>query len=425
MSVEPRTKPRIAGDESGAALVVALLILLALTVLGAALVSSVQIEDKITGYQRRDAQALTIAEAGMQEAIIRLRTGEVPDNLNKYMVTLIYEAPAGSIPVSGADTTSLPTLQTAGSYLGYSSDRKGYIKNSTSVMRVMSVKYRTQITSSPPDTQIVRYDDTATPKLNTATGTPVFQITAVGTKGNTTRGVTADVTRDKFNLMTRGAVAAQVAIQFKGNIKICGHDHLYATPAWTEPPDCNVGQYEWWTLSDHSTCMPGGWSESEITQQGSPTVIGEPAGESEYQVGFYTGPWDALGLPQTDFWPWIGNPITSEPNPANGIFYLDNNTVKQDQSGNFTYNGGSGEGLLYVDGDMNINGNFTYKGMIYVEGDLRLNGNAWILGGIMVKGKATVKIANGSAVVLYSSDAIQQAISKFGGDMRMLSWREF
>ena len=421
-----RPLPSPIADERGAALVIALLILLALSVLGAALISNVQIEDKITGFQRRDTQALHIAEAGLQEAMLRLRDGEVPDNLNKRMVTVIYEAPAGSIPVSGTDTTSLPTLQPSGRYLGYSGATKKYALGSTTDLQNLTVKYKTKITpGAPPDTQIVRYDDTATPKMNTTTGTPVFIVTATGTKGKVTRRLVAEVTRSKFTIMARGAVAAQVAIQFKGNIKVCGHDHLYATPLWTQPPACNVAIGSWWTSSVHGDCMPGGWSEDVITQQGSPTLIGEPAGSQQNQSGFYSGPWDALTLTQAEFWPWIGARVAVEPSPPTGIYYLDNNDNKQDQSGSFAFNGGNGEGLLYVDGDLRINGNFTYKGMIYVEGDLDLNGNAWILGGVIVRGKSSVKVANGSAVILYSSEAIEQAISKYGGDMRMLSWREF
>jgi hypothetical protein len=44
-------------------------------------------------------------------------------------------------------------------------------------------------------------------------------------------------------------------------------------------------------------------------------------------------------------------------------------------------NGVDGEGLLYIDGDLNLNSNFSYKGLIYCEGDITVNGNAWVLGG--------------------------------------------
>jgi Tfp pilus assembly protein PilX len=430
MSKRSHTMPPVGSDQRGAALVIALLVLLALSVLGAALISNVQIEDKITSFQRRDTEALHIAEAGLQEAMLRLRNGEIPDNGNKRMVSIIYEAPAGSIPVSGADTTSLPTLQPSGRYLGYSSASKKYAQGSTTDLQNLTVKYKTKITpGAPPDTQIVLYDDSATPKMNTTSGTPVFIVTATGTKGKIARRLVAEVTRAKFTVMSRGAVAAKVSIELKGNIKICGHDHLYATPYGKQPPGCNGfpsgAPPGWWAPGVHADCMPGGWSESTVNQVGSPTVIGEPTSYEQNQTGFYSGPWDALTLTQAEFWPWIGNAVSVPPMPPKGVYYLDNNGVKQDQSGVFAYTGGDGEGLLYVDGDLSINGTFRYKGMIYVEGDLAINGDAWILGGIIVRGQQPVKVANGSAVILYSSEAIEQAISKYGGDMRMLSWREF
>jgi hypothetical protein len=39
------------------------------------------------------------------------------------------------------------------------------------------------------------------------------------------------------------------------------------------------------------------------------------------------------------------------------------------------------------DGDLHLNSNFSYKGFIYVEGDIEVNGNAWILGGIVGEGQ--------------------------------------
>src|SRR5262249_49505706 len=178
---------------------IALLVLLALTVLGSALMLSVNTETRIAGQQLRDTQTLSIAEAGVQEAMLRIRDGDVPDNMNKRQVTLIYEAPTGSIPASGQDTMSMASLQPAGSYLGYSSATKKIAQGSTSGgagappdLQVLTVRYKTQVTTSPLDTEIVRYDDSLNPKFNTVSGTPVFQIIATGTKGTASRGVVAE-----------------------------------------------------------------------------------------------------------------------------------------------------------------------------------------------------------------------------------------
>ncbi len=405
--MNPERPTRPLGDERGMALVLALMVLLVLTVIGAGLMTNVTTETKIAGYKVRDTQSLTVAEAGVQEAMLRIRNGDFVDDLNPRNVTLIYDGVSGSIPVSGTDTTSLATLQAPGSYLGYSSATKNPM--------LLSIKYKTQGPS------IVRYDDAASPKINTATGNPIFVIKSTGRTGNAYRQLYAEVTRSKINVLARSAVTANVGISFKGNIKICGHNHLMTTPPQMAPNACNG---VWHTPSPHTGCLPGAWSTDVITEQGSPTVLGDPTPRRPSQTGFYSGPWDALGMSQVDFWAWVGSPLNTGPSPPQGIYYLDNDGVKQNKSGDFSYNGGDGEGLMYVDGDLRLNGNFTYKGLIYAEGDVTINGTCWILGGLIVNGKTTVRIANGSAIVLYSSEAISQTISKFGGNMRTIAWRE-
>jgi hypothetical protein len=407
-AMERRGPGRVLGDERGMALVLALLVLLILTVIGAGLMTNVTTETKIAGYKMRDTQALTIAEAGVQEAMLRIRNGDFLDDLNPRRVHLIYDQVPGSIPVSGVDTTSLATLQPAGAYLGYSSPTK----NPT----VLSIKYKTRGSS------IVRYDESATPKINTATGNPIFVIQSTGRTGNAYRTIYAEVTRGKVNVIARSALTAKVPVSFSGNISLCGHDHSVTTPNNTPMGafSCDLR----WAPTVHGSCLPGAWSTGSITDDGSANVTGEPTPKKQNQTGFYSGPWDALAMTQNDFWTWVGAARTSEPASTNGIFHLDDDLVKQNQSGNFAFNGGVGEGFLYVDGDLFLNGTFTYRGLIYVEGDLRINGDCWILGGLIVKGKSQVKIANGSATILYSSDSIAQSISKYGGDIKTVAWRE-
>jgi Tfp pilus assembly protein PilX len=421
-----RKRIRVSRGEQGMALVIALLVLLALTVLGSALMLSVNTETRIAGQQLRDTQTLSIAEAGVQEAMLRIRDGEVPNTMNKRMVTLIYETPSGTIPTSGQDTTSLSSLQPTGSYLGYAGATKTLAQGSSSDYQVLTVRYKTQITPGVlPDTEIVRYDDTRNPKFNIVSGSPVFQIVATGTKGTASRSVLAEVTQSRFNIMAKGAVVSNVSIQMKGNINICGRDHLYSTPLQASPSGAGAMYCDNY-LSPNSpgSDMPGTWSASTITKQGSVNTYGSPRDTMSMQPGFYSGPWDAVGMNEADFWPWVGA-SQSAPAVPNGIYYLDNDNIKQNQSGSWAFAGGNGDGFLYCDGDLQLNGNFTYKGLMYIEGDLKINGNVWILGGIVVNGKTVVKIANGSAIILYSSDAIQQSLSKYGGNMRMLTWHEF
>ena len=77
-----------------------------------------------------------------------------------------------------------------------------------------------------------------------------------------------------------------------------------------------------------------------------------------------------------------------------------------------------------VDGDLSINGNFNCRGLIYVGGDLKINGTCWVLSSIIVRGKTTIKIANGDCTILYSLPAIQETLNRYGGNMVTLSWFE-
>jgi Tfp pilus assembly protein PilX len=411
---QPRvaSNPPIARDERGIALIMALMVLLAMSLLAVLLMVSLQIETKIAGHSARYASALNIAEAGVGEALARIRNGDIPNTLNPRTVGQIFLANAGSIPSVGADTIAMGTGQPAGSWLDYSTPNK--------TNDVLTVRYKTDAAQ----TVIYRYDQNVNPPINYTTGFPIWVVTARGQKGNDIRRIETEVVARPYNVLVNAAMAAKKGIDFGGNAKVCGYNHRMDTPAYTNgvhgPPN---GPCVAWEINNGD--LPGSWSEEPITSGGSAEQGGTPLKNSGgHGAGFYTGPWDALGLTQAEFYSWIGPPLSVPPATPNGIYYLDNNTTHQDASGIFAYNGANGEGFLYIDGDMTINGNFTFRGLIYIEGDLKVNGNSWILGALVVKGKSAVKIANGSCVVLYSRDAVQQNITKYGQQFLTLAWRE-
>ncbi len=78
-------------------------------------------------------------------------------------------------------------------------------------------------------------------------------------------------------------------------------------------------------------------------------------------------------------------------------------------SGGLSVNGGRGQGVLIVDGDLTINGNFAYNGLILVKGNLKANGTLDIFGAVMVQGTTDIL---GNANFSYSSCAVTNA---FGG----------
>ncbi len=393
-------------NQRGVALVVALLVLLVLSLLAAVLMSSINVETKVSSHSVRESQALNTAEAGVAEAVAHIRNGDVLDNNNPRMVAQIFNVGAGSVPALGPDSIGMPTAQPVGAWLDYSRAEKA--------PDVLTVKYKTD----PGQTVIYRYDETKNPPIQTVSGLRIFSITSVGRRGRDARRIDTDVIQKPFIANVKGALAAKVGIDFSGNSDVCGYNHSADTPAGTKGrPPCD-------TYETGAGDLPGSWSEGTISSSGSSTQNGSPVNNAQNQAGFYAGPWEALGMTQAEFFSWVGPPVATEPATPQGIFYLDNNAVAGDVSGAWAYHGGNGEGMMYVDGDMTINGNFNYRGLLYIEGDLKINGTCWILGGIIVKGKTTIKIANGDCTVLYSSDAITQNISKYGGQFVTLSWRE-
>ena len=398
------------GDERGIALVMALMVLMAISLLSMALMMTLQVETKIAGHSVRYAQAMNVAEAGVAEALARIRSGDIPNNLNPRLAAQIFLAVPGSVPVLGIDSVALATGQPAGQWLDYSKPNKH--------PDVLTVTYKTD----SGRTVIYRYDPALAQPVNYTTGFPIFVVSATGRKGEEFRRIRAEVIQRPFTTRVEAAMATEKGIDFTGNASVCGYNHAMTTPAYTDgvhgTGPCEVP----WEVNSND--LPGAWSTESITSGGSSQQSGSPVNTQPNQAGFYAGPWEALGLSQAEFFAWVGAPLASLPNPPTGIHYLDNNGITQDQSGSFSVSTGNGEGLLYVDGDLTINGNFTFRGMIYVEGDLDINGNSWILGALIVKGRSRIKLANGDMTVLYGRDAVSQNLAKYGGQFLTLSWME-
>jgi hypothetical protein len=383
---EPVKVPPPGRDERGIALVMALMVLLAMSLLAVLLMISLQVENKIAGHSARYSAALNIAEAGVAEALSHIRNSDFPNNMNPRTVGQVYLVPFGSVPACGPDTFPVATGQPGGQWLSYSTASKD--------TNALTVKYKTD----PTGTVIYRYDPNISPPINPNTGFPIWVVTARGQKGDDVRRIRTEVIQRPFNIAIQGAMSSKMGIDFSGNAQVCGYNHRLDTPSFTNGVH-GAGPCQVWEIAGGD--LPGSWSEQSVTSGGSAAESGNPVNNRDAQgTGFYSGPWDALGLTEAEFFSWVGTPLAVPPATPVGIYYLDNNFVHQDQSGVFAYNGSNGEGFLYIDGDMTLNGNFTFRGMIYIEGDLKVNGNVWILGALVVKGKSRIKIANGSCVVL-------------------------
>jgi len=395
-------------SERGVALVMAMLILMVMSLLGLVLMAGASMNRGLVGHDQRMRESLNIAEAGMGEAMARIRNQEtLMDPTDPNDVCQVFNTLPGSVPTLGADSIGLATGQPAGSYLNYTTATRG--------PDVLTIRWK----KDPTGTKVMRYDRSQNPCMNVATGSPVYSITSTGRVGNARRTVVADVIQRPFNVSIKGALTADVGIMFTGNAVICGYNHDAGTPTSDgrngrgSAPDCMDNE----VLNP----LPGIWTSGTINQNGNADPFGSPA-KLQNQVGFYSGPWDACQMTQAEFFSWLGVPRTTI-GSMNGINYIDNNSTTQDKSASLALHSVEGEGLLYVDGDLHVNAGFVYRGLIYCEGDFDINGQAWILGAVICKGTGVVK-ANGGMTILYSGDAINQALSKYAGQFVTLSWRE-
>lgn len=409
---------RVHRNEHGIALVMAMLILLVMSLLGLVLMAGASLNRGLAGNDQRMRESLNIAEAGVGEALARISKQETlmnpgdPDD-----VCQVFNTVLGSVPVLGADSIALATGQPAGSYLDYTTPDRG--------PDVLTIAWK----KNTAGTAVMRYDPTLSPKIQTASGSPIYVVTSTGRVNNARRTVVTEVMAKPYQVNAKGALVADIPIGALGTAAICGYDHTLDTPyddgkdgrtldmPSPDPDHCLDNE------DATGTNLPGMWSTGTIDPGGAFNGNGVPPWTAS-QPDFYNGPWDMFNMTQQEYWSFVGAPTAfAGKTDWNGLFYVDNNSTTQDASENMSLHSVTGEGYLYVDGDLSINAGFHYKGLIYVEGDFKINGNCWVLGGIVVNGKTEIT-ANGAMTLLFSRAAIEQMITKYGGQFVTLSWRE-
>ena len=408
--------------ESGNILVVTLLVLFAISVIGATLAMVSSMDLKISGNQRKTTQSLFIAEAGLNEAIHRLSlpnptnvavggwTGNVAisdsEPYDPNWKTYIYLTTPGSAPAVGGSAVSTGTLQDPNNgYLSYS--------RTTGMDDVLTIEHKWEDRDGDGArdvNEIVLYDPLKIPPENFASGFPVEIITVAGHSADGERVIQAEVTKRMMIARTLGALYVDKAVKLTGNCAFCGHNHDLNIPVGTRPNGCLA-----WHLPSGN--LPGVTSTGDFVKTtGSADVIGDPQPiDDDAGNPFYTLA-EVLGLSDAETASILARADnTSIVAPLDGITYIQGDASI---TSNLT-----GEGLLYVTGDLKAGGTFIFTGLIYVEGDVHFTGTPWILGSMIVRGTSDFNFSSGNAGVLYSKDAITNVLSGIMPCI-VLSWRE-
>jgi Tfp pilus assembly protein PilX len=399
-------------SERGVGLLMALLVLVAIGAIAMGIISSVATDRRLASYNASRALAMDYAEAGVYEAYERIRAGDVPSSGDPKMVAQIFRTTPGTVPAVGTDTLAMGTGQPDGQWLPYSSPTKG--------PDVLTIRYMTNAAK----TGIYRYDVSQTPPIQGKTGDPIFIITSTARAGLSRASVEATVAMQTLNPNLLGAYVGDGSMDLKGNIYLYGEDYDKDTPYGTGQAGARDPTYE-----TANPAIAGAWATSDIKTDKNVKAYGNPA-TSKNQPGFYAGPWTLLNMGQDQFWAWVGPPnpwLKKNGDIPRGIVYLgDPKDKPQKGRKKFSIKGGYGDGLLYVNGDLKVNGDFTYRGLIYAEGQVDIKGNFWCLGSVVSgnNGKAKISKKTSPITVVGSKGAIQQYLGKYGNPFVMISWKE-
>src|SRR5262245_46539193 len=146
---------RSTGDasERGIALLAVLGFLIMMGFIAAGLILSVNADRKSTVRTLGGDMALNVAEAGVTEAMERIRTGDVPNAPDPEMVSQIFLCAKDDLPNVGGDTTALATWQNPSSWLEYSTAGRSD--------EALTVRFKTNAARSG----VYRYDDTRNPAI--------------------------------------------------------------------------------------------------------------------------------------------------------------------------------------------------------------------------------------------------------------------
>jgi len=283
------------------------------------------------------------------------------------------------------------------------------------------------------DTTRMLYTDPSGASVNvliTRVGGPFFwAVSEAQTRGNSLQygarrrfGSLLRLNTPNVNFL--GAVTAAGNIRVSGNVSVNGND---ANPSG-------------WSCSNALTNMPGSviTPTATTTVNGSVTINGNPPyttstaagdtntyfnyGGSTYTTlaaqanvtltgGTYNGMAPAVtgttcNVSATTNW---GDPVRHSPAaPCESYFPIIHVT------GNLTASGGTGQGILLVDGDLTKSGNFSFYGIVIARGTIRSTGNNNGVTGVEMA--AAVDLGDavtlaGSTTIQYSSCAVMQALA--------------
>jgi hypothetical protein len=418
------------GNEGGNIVVITLLLLVGLTALGAAFMTTSRTETQITGNVIRHAQALTIAEAGLNEAVARMSIPASPDYIGedlssanpgwgRYLVLRrgysSQDPDYGVTATDGLDNDlDAATDETSESYPEVLSLQSNL--DDPLLYPWVKIKYRLDSSNN-----IVLYGDhdnnRSTPnRRNMVFGQPIITVISRGEQAASNRTIEVDLIRPPVFDVMACLYTEDDDFSFSGDdFMVSGQDF---DPATGDTVSGSSRMPAIVTTADLAKL------KSAIGHQQHDQIIGS-GGESDVQAApedlnleWYVDTWGRFADMH-----YVGD--THNPSEPDIWGNYDNYRVVYIEDGDLTIKGEAwGAGLLLVDGDIKITGSFTWHGAIIALGDVYLKGGGTgvlVYGGLFCNG-VDLSVIVGNADLYYSSEAIAR-LKRLKGVIP-LTWKE-
>ena len=385
--------------EKGIALVLGMLLLLVLTFIGISVLNNSIYDILISGNERASIQCFYVAEAGINEFIGRFRanaTNQILDNdpSNPDWKVLLAKHPgkgATQIGFISGDPNSIPSLQNQLDF---------------------GLEIRHKIDAS---NQVVQYG-----------GVPIYILKGFGFTTNSGNKVLEVELRKSPDYDPPAALYSEMPVHIHGSSTyINGNDGCGSinnkpgvmTLTTATPP-----------IEESGNSINGSPPKVTLTSNPPPAslqikeMLDYLKGDADFNYSYngnqtLTGYSDDWGTPTSS---GASVPITYT-GPMNIIYFNMNgdNTLK--------LTGGShGAGILLVEGNLEINGGFTWYGVILATGVVAYTGGGEknITGGIMSGGNTTIEVdIGGNSGIIYCS-TVSNKLKDIIPPLKITRWRE-
>jgi type IV pilus assembly PilX-like protein len=387
-------------NEKGMVLPLGLMFLAIIAILGTTAVIVTTTDLKIGTNYRASEQAFYAAEAGIEEARARLKADANNSIIN--INTGVYIGVASKAQGKGYDPA-----------------KHGLYASLSDLDYIVEIIHQTDA-----DGNVLYWGDPDGDGIsgrNTTTGQNICLVTSYGNSGTSTKVIEVEMTRIP-------PIAVPAALYVEASTKIQGAStHIIGTDSCGADSKPGI-----------ATTKP----DTEPITFNPPSLLGTNVIGTQDNVSYNNTNMDVQSVVDSfkgsaDFTHTVSNATHTGMNwgtPIPGITQQDpsscscNNIVYYDTQGtDIKLSGGtSGCGILLVDGDLNMNGDFSWHGMVIVTGSVIFlgGGDKNITGALIAGGSldADIDIIGGNSNIVYCSSAIDDQTKN--RPLRILSWQE-